>query len=402
MLKCSGSQCFRLRIVCATLSGKPLRIDDIRARDESPGLRDFEASFLRLIEKITNGCKIEINETGTSLRYKPGVIVGGALLQHDCCTSRSIGYYLEALVILGLFGKKPLSITLRGVTNDLLDPGVDVFRTVTLPLLKQLGIEEGLELKVPKRGARPLGGGEVVLRVPVLKQTMPPVNLTDEGMVCRIRGVAYSMKVSPQNTNRMVDGARGVLNKLLSDVFIFTDAVSGSSSGLSPGYGLTLVAETTSGCLISAECCATTGGEDYGQSLLSRGDRSAGSRIMSSQGTGRSDEGLNGGSRVGENEPLLVPEDIGSLAAHALLEEISRGGVVDGTHQSMVLLLAAIGPEEANQVRLGPLTPQAVRTLRTLRDFFGVTFNMKAERESKTIFLTCIGAGIKNTSKKVT
>lgn len=64
------------------------------------------------------------------------------------------------------------------------------------------------------------------------------------------------MKVSPQNTNRMVDGCRRLLNSLLADVYIFTDAVSGKESGLSPGYGMTLVAETTSGCLISAEACA--------------------------------------------------------------------------------------------------------------------------------------------------
>lgn len=43
---------------------------------------------------------------GTSLRYKPGHIVGGALLQHDCSLSRSIGYFLEPLLLLGLFGKK--------------------------------------------------------------------------------------------------------------------------------------------------------------------------------------------------------------------------------------------------------------------------------------------------------
>lgn len=55
----------------------------------------------------------------------------------------------------------------------------------------------------------------------------------------------------------MVDGARGVLNSLLSDVYIFTDALSGAASGKSPGYGLTLVAETSSGCLISAEACAS-------------------------------------------------------------------------------------------------------------------------------------------------
>ena len=43
---------------------------------------------------------------GTSLRYKPGVVVCGAGQTHDCGTSRSIGYFIEPLLLLGLFGKK--------------------------------------------------------------------------------------------------------------------------------------------------------------------------------------------------------------------------------------------------------------------------------------------------------
>lgn len=41
--------------MAATLSQKSLRIDKIRDQDDSPGLNDFEANFLRLIEKITDG-----------------------------------------------------------------------------------------------------------------------------------------------------------------------------------------------------------------------------------------------------------------------------------------------------------------------------------------------------------
>ncbi len=63
-LKFKGCQNFRQRLLLSTLSGKPIRIDDIRVNDESPGVRDFEASFLRLLEKLTNGCVVEINETG--------------------------------------------------------------------------------------------------------------------------------------------------------------------------------------------------------------------------------------------------------------------------------------------------------------------------------------------------
>ena len=77
--------------------GRAVRIDDIRADEAEVGLRDFEASFLRLIEKVVNGCEIVINETGTALRYRPGIIVGGERLTHDCGTSRAIGYFVEPL-----------------------------------------------------------------------------------------------------------------------------------------------------------------------------------------------------------------------------------------------------------------------------------------------------------------
>lgn len=55
-LKYSGSTMFRQRVVAAILSKKKLKIDKIREDDlEHPGIQDFEASFLRLIDSITDG-----------------------------------------------------------------------------------------------------------------------------------------------------------------------------------------------------------------------------------------------------------------------------------------------------------------------------------------------------------
>jgi hypothetical protein len=59
-----------------------------------------------------------------------------------------------------------------------------------------------------------------------------------------------------------VDGARSVLNALLPDVFVFTDHAAGAQAAASPGYGLALVAETTTGCLLAAECTASGNAED--------------------------------------------------------------------------------------------------------------------------------------------
>ncbi len=75
-------------------------------------------------------------------------------------------------------------------------------------------------------------------------------------MVKTVRGVAYALRVAPAAANRMVDGSRGVLNELLADVRVFTDHRSGTEAGASPGYGLTLVAQTTTGRLLSAQAVA--------------------------------------------------------------------------------------------------------------------------------------------------
>lgn len=58
-----GHRNFRLRLVLATLSGKPIKITKIRSQDLNPGLKDHEVSFLRLLEAVTNGSHIEISYT---------------------------------------------------------------------------------------------------------------------------------------------------------------------------------------------------------------------------------------------------------------------------------------------------------------------------------------------------
>ena len=63
--------------------------------------------------------------SGTSLFYRPGLLVGGTL-EHDCSRQRSIGYFLEPLIMFAPFAKKPINITLRGLTNGPLDPSVSI------------------------------------------------------------------------------------------------------------------------------------------------------------------------------------------------------------------------------------------------------------------------------------
>lgn len=148
ILHYEGSNYLRYRLLLSTLSGKPVRIEEIRTNEDDPGLRgyvyvyllllllykkqnrnfyvivellffvvtEYEVNFIRLLDKITNGSRIELNETGTSLYYSPGLLSGGDL-EHECSPQRGITYYLEVVMALAPFCKKPVNLTMRGVTN---------------------------------------------------------------------------------------------------------------------------------------------------------------------------------------------------------------------------------------------------------------------------------------------
>lgn len=363
VLTYEGCNYLRYRLLLSTLSGKPVRITDIRSKDDDPGLREYEISFIRLLDKITNGTRVELNETGTSLYYSPGLLNGG-VLEHDCSLQRGIGYYLEAVIILAPFCKKPIDIKLRGVTSNTLDPSVDRIKASCIPLLKRFIIDTDVELTVKKRGMAPQGGGEIHFKCPLCRN-LKSIQLQNSGMVKRIRGVSCSVRVSPAIANRMVETAKGVLLKFLPDIYIHTDHCRGAASGKSPGFSINLVAETTNGVFFCGEACSP---------LMTTGSLPC------------------------------VPEDLGKEAAMMLLDEIYRNGCVDSPFQSMTAMFMVLGKKDVSKVVTGPLTQSMIQFLRDLKDFFGIVFKIEPVKEEddikEQVTLTCVGIGYTNLSKR--
>lgn len=368
-----GSNFLKQRLLLATLSGKPIRIINIRRYACPPGLREYEVNLIRLFDKITNGTRIELSTTGTSILYEPGLLSGG-LVNHECSLQRGIGYYLDALLALGPFCKIPLNVNFKGVTNSQDGPSVDHILASAIPILKKfLIVDDGLELKILKRGLMPLGGGEVLFKCPVRKN-LHTVQMSNTGMVKRVRGVVYACKVSPALANRTVEAAKGPLLKFIPDVYINTDQTKGRSGGKSPGFGILLVAETTDGLFYAAETVS---------------------------------------SIIKDGTPHSVPEDLGKTTAQKLLDEIYRGGCADSTFQWLVALYMALGQKNVAKFATGPFSDYTVNFIQQLRQFFSITFKLESIvgkdpegvkrpiEERVAVLMTCVGIGYSNINKRM-
>lgn len=393
-LRFTGHKNLLYRLVVATLTGRAVHISQIRSSSPtSPGLAPHEVSFLRLLESVTNGSLIEISYTGTIVVYKPGLITGstnanGGFIRHEPppgCT-RGLSYFLIPLCLLAPFSKSPVKVVFSGpgvITSATPagDMSVDSVRTAVLPLYSQFGIlSHSIELRILRRsniGQNGRGGGGEVQLVFGHQVRLPKtLHWLNPGRIKQIRGVAYAVGVSGSNNARMIESARGILNPLVPDTYIFSDVAAAplvpapeknnpaAKKKIGLGFGLSLVAESSTGCLFSADVASPPAG---GQ----------------------------------------APEDIGSQCAYQLLETISKGGCVAPAAAPTVLTLMTMGSEDVGRLQLGRdviADEHLIQLARDLATFGAPGWGLRqadGDAANDDLVVSIVGRGIGNVGRKV-
>ena len=384
------------RLVLSTLTGRAVHISQIRpASHTNPGLAPYEISFLRLLEAITNGSNIEISYTGTTLLYRPGLITGsapgsgasGGVIRHELpagCT-RGVSYFLIPLCLLAPFSKAPINVLFTGpgvVTSATPagDMSADSVRTAILPLYASFGLTNNIELRILRRSNLGPGGkggaGEVQLVFGHQVRLPKTIHLLNSsGRVKKVRGVAYCTGVSASNNARMIEAARGVLNPLIVDTYIFSDVSSApfipSTNKADPsgkkkigiGFGLSLVAESTTGSLYSADLASPPSGG-------------------------------------------MPPEDLGQQCAFQLLETISLGGSVSLAAAPTMLTLMAMGSEDVGRLQVGKevLGTNSIISLgRDLKAFGASGWGIRESDAGQEgdVVVSVVGRGVGNVGRKI-
>ncbi len=361
----------------------------------NPGLSPHEISFLRLLEAVTNGSHIEISYTGTTLLYRPGLITGsvsgsgasGGVIRHElpAACSRGVSYFLVPLCLLAPFSKAPMNVlfTGQGVITSATsfgDISADSVRTAILPLYAQFGISSNIDLRILRRSNPSTGGvggaGEVQLVFGHQVRLPKTVHILNPGRVRKIRGVAYCTGVSASNNARMIEEARGILNPMTGDTYIFSDVSSAPymppTNNSTPtikkktgiGFGLSLVAESSTGSLYSADVASPASGG-------------------------------------------IPPEDIGRQCANQLLEAVSLGGAISLVAAPTVLTLMAMGSEDVGRLQVGRAvlgSESLIGLARDLQAFGASSWGVRdaSRGQEGDVVVSVVGRGVGNVGRKIT
>jgi RNA 3'-terminal phosphate cyclase (ATP) len=182
-----GGQVMRVSLALAAATGRAVRVENVRANREQPGLKAGHATACRALAELTRG-RIEGAELGsTTVEFHPGPVTGGEY-RFAIETAGPVTLLLQALLPALVASRQRFELSLGGGTNVAWAPQWDDFVHVHAPLLRRTGVE--VEATLVKRGFFPQGGGEV--RVTVEAPASHRVDLTEPGELRALKAVVPS------------------------------------------------------------------------------------------------------------------------------------------------------------------------------------------------------------------
>jgi RNA 3'-terminal phosphate cyclase (ATP) len=185
-----GGQILRSALTLSLVTGRPFRIDRIRAGREKPGLLRQHLTAVHAAAAIS-GARVAGAELGSStLEFAPASIEGGEY-RLAVGTAGSATLVLQAVLPALLVASRPTRLTLEGGTHNPYAPPFDFLSKTFLPLLQRMGAS--VDLVLDAHGFYPAGGGRFTVTVEPCARLVP-LTLVERGVVTvRARGLVASL-----------------------------------------------------------------------------------------------------------------------------------------------------------------------------------------------------------------
>ena len=283
----------RYAVGLAALLGEELRLTNIRAKRDKPGLRHQHLSAIHAVANLCGGV-IEGGKVGsTEIAFSPRRAVGGGCFEWDIGTAGSTTMLALTILPAACFASEPVTCRISGGLFQDFAPSAYHMQHALLPTLRSMGLHARLEILRP--GYVPKGGGIIEVEVIPVGDKLVPLELPEQGSVARIEGMALSSHLKDRRVSeRMAEECRRVLR-----VGGLSASIKNIDDDAAPqaGAALALFAYTNSGSIIGAD-------------------------------------------RAGA--PRRTSEKLGRYVARSLIEDLTSGATVDRFLADQLILFAAL------------------------------------------------------------
>jgi RNA 3'-phosphate cyclase len=196
-----GGQLVRTAVALSAITGNAVRIGNIRAKRDKPGLAPQHIAAVRAVAQFCDAATEGLEVGAGSLRFQPQRLHGGEVAI-EIGTAGSITLVMQALLPVMIAAGVPASACIAGGTDVRGAPALDYFREILLRHVAHMGVVA--ELRIDRRGYYPRGGGQA--RVILTGQHRPvlrPLRLDSPGALRRIGGIAHVANLPAHIATRM-------------------------------------------------------------------------------------------------------------------------------------------------------------------------------------------------------
>jgi RNA 3'-terminal phosphate cyclase (ATP) len=203
-----GGQILRTSLSLSLATGKPFRIEKIRAGRERPGLlRQHLTAVLAAVE--VGGAEVDGATLGsTELTFSPGNVRPGEF-KFSVGTAGSGTLVFQTILPALMLASEPSRLAIEGGTHNTAAPPFDFLERTFLPLVERMGPK--VQLQFERYGFYPAGGGRFCAEIhPV--EVLNGIQIGERGEITSRRAIAVVANLPRHIAQREVETVGKMLN----------------------------------------------------------------------------------------------------------------------------------------------------------------------------------------------